>query len=68
MDLFQKKFKTIWLTQLILWLGFVAIIIGFGILQVKIAQLPEDWFQSFLFILSIMPEFWLIWIWSNHFS
>jgi hypothetical protein len=64
----QKKFNSNLLTQLILWSGFIGIIIGFFVLQVKIAQLPEDWFQSVLFILSFTSEIWLIWIWNSLFS
>jgi hypothetical protein len=56
------------LLQVVGWSGSIGIIIGFGILQTKIVQLPEDWFQSVVFILSIIPEFWLIWTWNNLFS
>lgn len=55
------------LSQVMGWSGSIGIIIGFGILQAKIVRLPEDWFQSVVFILSIIPEFWLIWIWNNLF-
>jgi hypothetical protein len=49
------------------WLGFIGIVIGFGILQANIIQLPEGWLQTFLLILSIIPEFWLISVWHTHF-
>ena len=47
------------------WSGFLAILIGFGVLQTKILQLPESSFQSILLILSVLPEFWLIWVWNS---
>jgi hypothetical protein len=56
------------LSQLIAWSGFIGIIAGFFILQVKITQLPQDWFQTLLFILLLFPEFGLIWAWNSLFS
>ena len=62
-----QKFNPSWATQLIVWSGFIGIVIGFGILQLKIVQLPRDWFQNVLFILSTVLEFWLIGVWNNLF-
>ena len=63
-----QQFKSDWPSQAIGWSGSIGIILIFGILQIKIVQLPEGWFQSALFILSIIPEYWLIWVWNNLFS
>ena len=63
-----RKPKTNWLSQITVWSGALGIIIGFGMLQIRIVQLPKDWFQSTLLILSIIPEFWLIWVWNNLFG
>ena len=65
--LYPQKYKSNWLSQVIVWLGSLGIIIGFSILQVKIDQLPKDWFQNALLIFSIIPEVWLIWVWNNLF-
>lgn len=54
--------KTNALAGLTTWLVFLGIVIGFGILQAKIVQSPAGWLQSILLILSLIPEFWLIWI------
>jgi hypothetical protein len=62
------KPKSIWLAQVSAWLGSMGIIVGFGLLQAKIMQMPEGWFQNVLLILSIIPEFWLVWVWDNLFS
>ena len=58
----QKSNK---LSQVFSWFGFMAILIGFGLLQTRILQLPEGSFQSLLLILSVLPEFWLIWVWNS---
>jgi|WetSurMetagenome_2_1015567.scaffolds.fasta_scaffold204406_1 hypothetical protein len=49
------------------WSGFLAIIIGFFVLQMKIVQLPDDWFQTTLSILSLVPELGLILLWNSLF-
>lgn len=50
------------------WLGSLGIVIGFGILQAKMVQLPQNSLQNALLILSIFPEFWLIWVWNSLFE
>ncbi len=55
-------------SQVIAWLGSIGIIIGFGFLQISIIQLPREWFQNLLFILTIIPEYWLIWVWNSSFK
>ena len=56
------------LSQVIAWAGFLGIIAGFFFLQVKITQLPKDWSQTLLFILLLIPELGLIWVWNSIFS
>jgi hypothetical protein len=67
-DLFSQKPKLNWFSHVIAWSGFIGIILGFCILQVRIIQLPADWFQNVSLILSIIPEFWLICVWNNRFG
>lgn len=67
-DLTLPKSKPNRLTQVSSWLGFLVIIIGFGLLQTKITQVSGGSLQSILLILSILPEFWLIWVWNNLFG
>ena len=62
-----QRVKSNALSQVGAWLGFIAIILGFGILQANIVQLPKGWLQSFLLVFSIIPEFWLISVWHTHF-
>lgn len=67
-DLTLKKSIPNALSQVIAWLGFIGIIIGFGILQANIVQLAKGWLQNILLTLSILPEFWLIWVWNGRFG
>ena len=57
-----------WRSQATLWTGYAGIVIAFCLLQIRIVQLPRDGFQSILLLLSILPEFWLIWVWDNLFN
>jgi hypothetical protein len=59
--------KSHWFGQVTKWIGLIGIIIGFCMLEVKIVQLPKDWFQNILLLLSVIPEFRLIWVWNNLF-
>ena len=49
------------------WLGSIGIIAGFGLLQVKMMQVSEGWFQTILLILVVISEIWLIWVWDSLF-
>lgn len=60
--------RTIGLSRVALWLGFVLIVVSFFMLQIRIIQLPQDGFQSLLLILLLIPEFWLIYAWNSLFS
>ena len=66
--LYPQKSKSNWLSQVMAWSGSIGIIFGFFLLQVKIEQLPNDWFQNALLIFSIIPELWLAWIWNRLFG
>ena len=57
--------KRPWLSQMVSWLGFIAIILVCGVLQLKITQLPDDWLRNVLFLVSTFIEFWLIWMWNR---
>jgi hypothetical protein len=62
----QNDMRSKWPTQAVAWIGFIAIIFGFFMLQVKISQLEQDW-TIVLELLSTAVEFWLIWVWNNLF-
>jgi hypothetical protein len=57
-----------WLAQVTAWLGSIGLIAGFGLLQIKIMQVPEGWFQNVLLILVVIFEIWLIWVWDSWFG
>ncbi len=50
------------------WSGFLGIIVGFFVLQVRVAQLPKDGLQTVLLIALLIPELWLICVWNSLFS
>ena len=57
-----------YLSQLILWLGAIAIMAGFFWIQVKIDQLPTDWAHTTLLLVSVIVEFGLLLLWNSLFS
>lgn len=66
-SLSPQRSTSSWLGECIVWSGFMVLVIAFGILQIRIVQLPNDWFQNVLFILSTILEFWLIVVWNGLF-
>jgi hypothetical protein len=55
-----------WYTQVIVWVGLIAIVLGFGLLQVGIYQDANAW-TTVLMLGSIGIEYWLIWLWNSLF-
>ena len=55
-----------WSTRVTAWIGFVVILFGFVMLQVRIFQLAKEWTGA-LMLLSIAVEYWLMWLWNNLF-
>lgn len=53
-----------WPAQAAAWIGSLAIILGFLVLQVKTIHLAKDW-TILLQLLSIPVEAWLIWVWNS---
>jgi hypothetical protein len=66
-DLVPQKPRAHRLLRMSMWLGVIAVIAGFGILQTKIVQLPAGGLQNLLLLLSLIPEFGLIWVWDSWF-
>lgn len=54
-----------YLDEFISWLGSIAIIIGFFWVQVQIDQLNRGWGHTSLFLLSLISEVYLIWLWNS---
>lgn len=55
-----------WKKQAGAWLGFVAIILGFFMLQIKIEEFAKTWI-ILLELLSVAVELWLVWAWNKLF-
>ena len=56
-----------WVSSTLAWTGSIGIILGFFLLQARLMLLPNDWIQTTLFILTVIFEFWVIWLWNNLF-
>ena len=52
-------------SRILEWIGHLGIIIGFGLLQINIVRIQDDAFQTIMLLLSLIPEFWLIWAWNS---
>src|SRR5215213_9135034 len=59
----QSERRSGWPAQASTWLGSLAIIIGFFVLQTRIDLPAQDWAQTILTLLSIAVEVWLVWFW-----
>jgi hypothetical protein len=57
-----------WLSQIMAWMGPLAIIVLAFLLQVRITSLPQDWAQTSLLILSVIGEVSLISLWNSLFG
>jgi hypothetical protein len=64
---YLPKPKSNRLAKVTVWLGSIGITAGFGLLQVKIMQVSEGWFQTLLLILVVIAEIWFIWVWDSRF-
>ncbi len=63
----RPKPKSNRLAEVIVWLGSIGMITGFGLLQVTIMQVSEGWSQTLLLILVVIVEIWLICVWDSRF-
>lgn len=57
-----------WFSMLTLWGGFAVTAIGFFFLQVNIDRALTGGVQTVMLVLTVLVEFWLIWVWNNLFS
>lgn len=65
-DLYTQEYSSSnWVSEAILWTGWIGIIAGFFLLQSRITLLANDWTQAILLILTVMFEFWLVLVWNN---
>lgn len=63
----QDDPRSTWTARMAAWIGFIAIIIGFFLLQVNIYHLATSWTTT-LELLCTAAELWLIWVWNNLFA
>lgn len=53
------------LPQVVAWLGSIALIAGFLVLQAKIVVELQDWTQTITLLITLVPEIALIWLWNS---
>lgn len=63
----QNDSDSTWTTQIAAWVGSIAVIFSFFLLQVRIDHLAEGLPYIVLEILSITVEVWMIWAWNSLF-
>lgn len=62
----RKSYSTL-TSQMLLWLGTLAIAGGFLWAEVKIINMPQDWAHTMLIYACILVEFPLIFLWNSLF-
>ncbi len=60
-----QDFAPTWKLKIMAWSGFIGLLIGFGVLQIRIVHLTGGGFQTILLLLSTILEYWLFGVWSN---
>lgn len=63
----QNDPRSNWLARAAVWMGSIAIIVGFFVLQTRISLLT-DWTQTILMLFSTAVEVWAVWIWNSLFE
>lgn len=53
------------LPQVAAWLGSIALLVGFLVLQAKIVADMQDWTQTVTLVITLVPEIALIWLWNS---
>jgi hypothetical protein len=64
----QKEEHPSWLAQIFAWVGFIAILAGFFLVQIRIHHLIAGWGRSAFVLVSVCLELWMIWVWNKLFS
>jgi hypothetical protein len=57
-----------WWAPIFAWAGFIAILAGFFLVQVRLHHLVEGWSRSAFVLTSVCLELWMIWVWNKLFS
>lgn len=64
----QGNVRFNWWSQIFAWGGFIAILAGFFLLQIRIHNLMGGWGRSVLVLISVCLELWMVWVWNKLFS
>jgi hypothetical protein len=63
----ENKSSSNWPAQAVAWIGSIAIIVGFFLLQVEIDRAAKEW-VTVLKLLSLAGTAGLIWFWNSLFG
>lgn len=63
-----KRSSSGWISGVMAWLGSIAIILGLFWIQTQIAHHPTEWVKTLLLCISVLIEFWLVWLWNSRFN
>jgi hypothetical protein len=61
----QNNVPSNWWAGIFAWGGFIAILAGFFLLQVRIHHLMGGWNRPVLVLISVCLELWMVWVWKN---
>ena len=61
----ERRSHPNWLSGVIVWGVSIGILVATFLLQIQITSMPESWAQTTLLILSVIAEFWLLWLWNR---
>jgi len=57
-----------WLSTLLLWGGFAVLVMGFFFIQMNIDTTREGWVHTTVLAITVLVEFWLVWVWNSLFG
>lgn len=61
----QKDVRFNWLAPIVAWGGFIAILVGFFLVQIRIHHLMAGWGRSTIVLMSVCLELWMVWVWNE---
>lgn len=64
----QTETPSNWWMAIFAWSGFIAILAGFFLVQIRIHHLVDGWTRSAFVLTSVFLELWMAWAWNKLFA
>jgi hypothetical protein len=64
----HRELSSNWWAGIFAWGGFIAILAGFFLVQVRIHHLMDGLGRAVLVLISVCLELWMVWVWNNLFN